>query len=133
MLAVARVADLESYALKFAKLASGPNDEFDSKVGGARDCGAFPSGELRAAKDFTFRFTENWTNHEDARLWAFQILEGRTTFANRRLSALLGLGPDELAVSTVFDFIRPENHAGVRRVLGDLHEGLNAQSGPIDA
>lgn len=81
MLAVARVADLESYALKFAKLASGPNDEFDSKVGGARDCGAFPSGELRAAKDFTFRFTENWTNHEDARLWAFQILEGRTTFA----------------------------------------------------
>ena len=53
--------------------------------------------------------------------------EGRTSFANRRLGALLGVGPDELAVSTVFDFIRPENHAGVRRVLGELRRGDSAQ------
>ncbi|MBL8777657.1 MAG: PAS domain S-box protein [Acidimicrobiales bacterium] len=53
--------------------------------------------------------------------------DGRTTFANRRLGVLLGVGPDELAVSTVFDFVRPENHAGVRRVLGELRRGDSAQ------
>ena len=53
--------------------------------------------------------------------------EGRTTFANRRLGVLLGVGPDELAVSTVYDFVRPENHGGVRRVLGELRRGDSAQ------
>lgn len=42
---------------------------------------AFPADELDRQKSFTFAFAEKWKNHEEARAWAAQILENRTTFA----------------------------------------------------
>ncbi len=80
-LADARASDLAAYAAKFAGLAAVSKEAFESKLGSARDCGAFPSNELPRSNDLTFSFPETWTNHEEARRWAFQILENRTTFA----------------------------------------------------
>jgi hypothetical protein len=76
-----RTADLDAYAAKLLRLATVSDDEFNTRLGGARDCGAFPSDELWNAADFIFTFGQNWTNHEDARRWAFEVLQNRTTFA----------------------------------------------------
>lgn len=59
-------------------------------------------------------------------IWMFDPA-GATTFANGRMAELLGLTPERLASSTVFDFVRAENHPGVRRVLDELRRGESAR------
>ena len=59
-------------------------------------------------------------------IWMFDP-EGRTSFANRRMAELLALDEDALSSSTVFDFVRPAGHDGVRRVLGELRAGASAR------
>ncbi len=51
------------------------------KLADAKNVGAIPADELERQQSFTFSFDENWSNHEQARRWATQILENRTTFA----------------------------------------------------
>ncbi|HEX8639157.1 MAG TPA: hypothetical protein VF692_13900, partial [Pyrinomonadaceae bacterium] len=55
--------------------------EIREKLAGAENVGAIPSDEIERGKSFTFSFAEKWANHEQARAWAAQILENRTTFA----------------------------------------------------
>ena len=42
---------------------------------------AIPSHEFDRAKNFILEFSERWENHEQARKWAFEKLNDRTTFA----------------------------------------------------
>ena len=59
-------------------------------------------------------------------IWMFDP-DGATTFANERMAALLATTPERLAVSTVFDVVRPVSHPGVRRVLDELRRGESAR------
>ncbi len=52
---------------------------------------------------------------------------GGTTFANRRMAELLRVTPDDLSVSTIFDFTLECNHAGVERLLDQLRRGSAAR------
>ena len=47
----------------------------------AKNAGAIPADELEKSNSFTFPFAEKWTNHEEARAWANDVLRNRTTFA----------------------------------------------------
>lgn len=42
---------------------------------------AIPSEEFEPAQRFSISFNQAWNNHEEARRWAFEILQNRTTFA----------------------------------------------------
>lgn len=42
---------------------------------------AIPSSELTKNGSFTFSFKQGWQNHEQARAWALDVLQNRTTFA----------------------------------------------------
>ena len=55
--------------------------EILQRLSHAQNVGAIPSDEIERCKSFTFSFEQNWANHEQARAWAFGILENRTTFA----------------------------------------------------
>ena len=52
-----------------------------------RDCarsdspGALPTQEFDLARSLVIPFEQQWSNHEQAREWAFETLLGRTTFA----------------------------------------------------
>lgn len=46
-----------------------------------KNIGALPSEELDKLKNVTVAFPENWSNHEQSRLWVSTVLENRTTFA----------------------------------------------------
>ncbi len=59
-------------------------------------------------------------------IWMFDAA-GTTTFATGRLAELLAVRPEQLARSTVFDFVHPEHHPGVRRVLEELRRGESAR------
>ncbi|MEP6923621.1 MAG: DNA double-strand break repair nuclease NurA [Pyrinomonadaceae bacterium] len=43
--------------------------------------GAIPSDELDQLKSIKLAFEPRWQNHEEARSWALQVLQDRTTFA----------------------------------------------------
>jgi len=51
------------------------------KLAHAQNVGAIPADEIDRRKSFTFSFGQNWSNHEQARIWAFDVLKNRTTFA----------------------------------------------------
>lgn len=55
--------------------------EILQRLSHAQNVGAIPADEIDRHKSFTFSFEQNWENHEQARAWAFGILENRTTFA----------------------------------------------------
>ncbi len=76
-----RTDDLGDYVAKFVSLASQSFAEISAKLFDAHDCGAIPSEEINLAKTFSLNFREKWANHEEARRWAFEILQNRTTFA----------------------------------------------------
>lgn len=73
--------DLDEYARKLKRLAGQPYSEIAARLDGLENCGAVPSEEFEAARNFAFSFDEIWQNHEQARAWAFEILQNRTTFA----------------------------------------------------
>lgn len=80
-LAVERARDLADYEGRFRSIAEADEAEIEARLGGRKDCGAFPSPEARENPDLSVAFPEHWSNHEEARRWAFDVLSGRTTFA----------------------------------------------------
>ncbi len=74
-------SDLTDYLEKLQSLCKTPSAEIWEKLQERDDAGALPSDELNETKSFSFNFTEKWRNHEEARAWANEILQNRTTFA----------------------------------------------------
>lgn len=79
--ALAQAGDLKDYLEKLRQLAKIPFEEITRKLENIDNVGAVPSNELEKAEDFAFSFGEKWKNHEEARRWAFEVLQKRTTFA----------------------------------------------------
>ena len=73
--------DLDAYLQKFVRLSEKSHAEIEQKFATQDNIGALPSAEFDAAKSFSIAFGETWKNHEEARSWAFEILQKRTTFA----------------------------------------------------
>ncbi|CAN5346636.1 DNA double-strand break repair nuclease NurA [soil metagenome] len=73
--------DLDDYLQKLICLTEKSHAEIEQRFAEEENIGAFPSSELDAAKSFSIPFSEIWTNHEEARGWAFETLRKRTTFA----------------------------------------------------
>ena len=79
--ALEQAQDLSEYLEGLAQLVQNSHAEILEKLNGADNCGAIPSEELDATRSFVAPFGETWANHEEARRWAFEILDKRTTFA----------------------------------------------------
>lgn len=77
----AQAQDLNDYLEKLARLCEKSGAEINSQLQGRENVGAIPSKEMDAAKNFLFSFEQSWRNHEEARAWAAEILQNRTTFA----------------------------------------------------
>ncbi len=76
-----QTSDLNEYLDKLQRLCGKSYAEIDADLRDRDNIGALPSEELSAARNFAFSFKEKWNNHEEARKWAFEILQNRTTFA----------------------------------------------------
>lgn len=79
--ALEQSSDLEFYFENLKKLEKKNFAELERKLFAHENAGAIPADELGANKSFTFSFGEKWKNHEQARKWANEILQNRTTFA----------------------------------------------------
>ena len=77
----AQAEDLRDYLKKLNELSYMSHAEISDKLEHLENVGALPSEESDAARNFAFSFDEIWTNHEEARVWAFETLNKRTTFA----------------------------------------------------
>jgi hypothetical protein len=55
--------------------------EIIRKLSHAENVGAIPADEIDNRISFAFSFERRWSNHEQARGWAAEILRNRTTFA----------------------------------------------------
>ncbi len=73
-------ADLDSYRSSVKNLAENAERSI-AHISEIDESGALPSDELIDSGSFVFVFGKGWPNHEQARIWAGDILEGRTTFA----------------------------------------------------
>lgn len=78
--AESQASDLTVYLYKLKQLNETPFTELCRNVKD-KNAGAIPSDELDKLKTFSVAFAENWNNHEEARVWANEILQNRTTFA----------------------------------------------------
>ena len=76
-----QTSDLNDYLAKLNRLCGKSHGEIDEFLRDRENVGALPSAELDAARNFAFSFGEKWNNHEEARSWAFDVLQNRTTFA----------------------------------------------------
>ncbi|HEX9962481.1 MAG TPA: DNA double-strand break repair nuclease NurA [Pyrinomonadaceae bacterium] len=79
--ALEQTKDLTEYLEKLSRFCRRSYAEIAALLEGVENCGAIPSAEFDAARQFSFSFEESWQNHEEARRWAFEILQNRTTFA----------------------------------------------------
>lgn len=73
--------DLNDYLGKLETLCGSSSASIVEKIGHKDDAGAMPSEELDPSENFCFNFDVKWENHEQARRWATDVLEKRTTFA----------------------------------------------------
>ena len=73
--------DLEFYLAALKRLEMTDTDELEKNLLSHTNAGAIPAGELKTNGSFDFSFAEKWENHEQARSWANEILQNRTTFA----------------------------------------------------
>lgn len=73
--------DLNEYLEKLARFCRTPFAEVAARLEGAENCGAIPSPEFETTRHFSISFNQAWQNHEEARRWAFEVLQNRTTFA----------------------------------------------------
>jgi hypothetical protein len=73
--------EFESYLALLAELSQKKSAEVRDKLNGKTDVGALPSDEMDARKSIAVKFEPRWQNHEQARKWATEILQNRTTFA----------------------------------------------------
>jgi hypothetical protein len=72
---------LGSYSRIIGQIEAAGYEELRRRWASVDDIGAFPADELERIKSFTAGFDHAWQNHEQARRWAAQVLDGRTTFA----------------------------------------------------
>ena len=79
--AESQASDLTFYLDVLRRLSQCASVEILQKVAGHDNAGAIPSEELDRQESFSFSFPEKWSNHEQARAWAAEILHNRTTFA----------------------------------------------------
>ncbi|HLM03340.1 MAG TPA: DNA double-strand break repair nuclease NurA, partial [Pyrinomonadaceae bacterium] len=79
--ALEQTRELSQYLEKLSRFCRTPYAEISARLEGAENCGAIPSEEFGAARSFSFSFNQSWRNHEEARAWAFEVLQNRTTFA----------------------------------------------------
>jgi hypothetical protein len=76
-----QATDLAEYLAKLARLCDKSHAEISTTLQTVENIGALPSEELETAENFAFSFNQTWANHEEARNWAFEVLQNRTTFA----------------------------------------------------
>ena len=76
-----QTGDLHDYLEKLRRFGARGVADLIAVLDAADDCGAIPSDEIAGAENFAISFPERWKNHEEARRWAFGVLENRTTFA----------------------------------------------------
>ncbi|HEX8250584.1 MAG TPA: DNA double-strand break repair nuclease NurA [Pyrinomonadaceae bacterium] len=79
--ALEQTNDLTEYLEKLSRFCRRSYAEIAALLEGAENCGAIPSEEFGAARSFSVSFNQAWNNHEEARRWAFGVLQNRTTFA----------------------------------------------------
>ncbi len=63
------------------RLASTSGEELIERLKSTDAPGALPTEEFDLARTLVIPFEQQWSNHEQARAWAFETLLGRTTFA----------------------------------------------------
>jgi hypothetical protein len=63
------------------ELSAAPREKILAEISPAKGTGALPSEEHTGDGSIASRFDQTWTNHEEARAWASEVLSGRTTFA----------------------------------------------------
>jgi hypothetical protein len=56
-------------------------EELTARLAGAESPGAYPTDEFDRAYKLVMTFGANWSNHQEARQWAYTTVLGRTTFA----------------------------------------------------
>lgn len=74
-------AEIDFYTSALSLLKSMPAERIEANLAETENAGAFPAGELTGKGSFNFSFGIKWQNHEQARQWAAEILDNRTTFA----------------------------------------------------
>lgn len=74
-------SDLEEYSDALLEIGKLSSEEVVKKIESAENSGAIPSDELDSMESISLEFGTSWTNHEDARNWANDVLKDRTTFA----------------------------------------------------
>lgn len=78
--AASQASDLTEYLHKLKQLNEKSYAEIQQTLKD-KNAGAIPSDEFDRLNNFSVDFTEKWSNHEEARVWANEILQNRTTFA----------------------------------------------------
>ena len=73
--------DLGAYLDKFAQFCRKSHAEISFALQKTENYGAMPAEEFESSENFAFLFGQSWQNHEQARRWAFEVLQKRTTFA----------------------------------------------------
>ena len=73
--------DLTFYLTALGELERADFAEISARLEQFENIGALPADELATRESFGIEFGESWKNHEEARAWAFEILQNRTTFA----------------------------------------------------
>ena len=73
--------DVGFYSEAMTALETTAYAELEERLGGDANIGAMPSKEVGACTSFAQAFDVSWKNHEQARSWALNVLDGRTTFA----------------------------------------------------
>ncbi len=75
-----QASDLTDYLHKLKRLTETSFAEIRQTLTD-KNAGAIPADEFDKLKTFSANFAESWANHEEARAWANEILQNRTTFA----------------------------------------------------
>lgn len=75
-----QATDLAFYLDALRRLEQTEFETLKKNLARYENIGAIPADELKT-DSFTFSFSEKWKNHEEARAWANEILQNRTTFA----------------------------------------------------
>lgn len=73
--------DVSYYSDTMSQLEAASYAELEQRLAGEANIGAMPAMEVGSCKSFAQVFDVEWKNHEQARNWALNVLDGRTTFA----------------------------------------------------
>ena len=76
-----QASELRFYKAALSRLEKLSLSEIKERLADITDFGAMPAREIEKNRSFAFPFSQLWQNHEQARRWADEILENRTTFA----------------------------------------------------